>query len=472
MVWVIPKTLSAYVPDTEALNSVSNYLASECERCLLVRSKPMRLQTWLQRWNQGHWSRFLCGRTFEPSTHDLFLERWTASLEAIPVSHSPVPACEKVEKIHGTFGRIFSNTFVQLDLFGASSKMSQDTSILDLKRFSQALSVWATKLRQDCLQRQKSEHPINDSDCSSWLTPDVSDRRSAKSTQQGLSNQVNWLTPRCVEVEESYENYMKRMQASDNPKNNTKSNAGNLSMQVNWSTPTVMDTADIQSPRTPNPSGGQKPPLTQMVNWPTPEAFTERGPIPTEMTPQGFVSLHGDVRYGAKIADAVRAAEDWATPRVGGQESGATRVARGKDLGLQGQVEVEDVNWPSPALSDHKGAGQNDTTWHRLDYWTEKAELCIGGRLDLGTNNSSGKNHAPSCHSEIITCSKSILKSIRRALQKGRLKHWPMLKINMMLNPLWVCQLMGLPQGWTCFDFSATESFPNRCCERGECCGR
>jgi hypothetical protein len=39
----------------------------------------------------------------------------------------------------------------------------------------------------------------------------------------------------------------------------------------NWSTQTVMDSADIQKPRKKNASGGQKPPLCQMVKrWPTP----------------------------------------------------------------------------------------------------------------------------------------------------------------------------------------------------------
>jgi hypothetical protein len=62
-------------------------------------------------------------------------------------------------------------------------------------------------------------------------------------------------------------------------------------------------------------------PQTESV-LPTPEAYVVRGPIPTEFVDGKFVSLHGEVKYGAKIADAVRVMEEqvkggnWATPRV------------------------------------------------------------------------------------------------------------------------------------------------------------
>ncbi|MCK5616298.1 hypothetical protein KAR91_81300, partial [Candidatus Pacearchaeota archaeon] len=52
-----------------------------------------------------------------------------------------------------------ANTFVQLDLFGASSRTSADTSIWDLTKFTKAFEIWVTRLRQDCLQRQRLEPP-------------------------------------------------------------------------------------------------------------------------------------------------------------------------------------------------------------------------------------------------------------------------------------------------------------------------
>jgi hypothetical protein len=51
-----------------------------------------------------------------------------------------------------------------------------------------------------------------------------------------------WMTPRALEVDESYETYRQRMQSSGNPKNVGKTKPGNLSMQAKiWSTPTTQE---------------------------------------------------------------------------------------------------------------------------------------------------------------------------------------------------------------------------------------
>jgi hypothetical protein len=44
----------------------------------------------------------------------------------------------------------------------------------------------------------------------------------------------NWLTPRVLEVDESYENYQQRMVNSKNPKNIGKKRPSNLTMQVKF----------------------------------------------------------------------------------------------------------------------------------------------------------------------------------------------------------------------------------------------
>jgi hypothetical protein len=41
---------------------------------------------------------------------------------------------------------------------------------------------------------------------------------------------------------------------------------------------------------------------------------------------------------GIPLGDQARRAEQWATPRLGGEEKAETRLARGKDIGLHGQV--------------------------------------------------------------------------------------------------------------------------------------
>jgi hypothetical protein len=41
---------------------------------------------------------------------------------------------------------------------------------------------------------------------------------------------------------------------------------------------------------------------------------------------------------GIPLGDQARREETWATPRLGGEEKAETRLARGKDIGLHGQV--------------------------------------------------------------------------------------------------------------------------------------
>ena len=81
-------------------------------------------------------------------------------------------------------------------------------------------------------------------------TDHISKRTSASWKAKGgvnysLSNpeiQMMWPTPRVLEVDESYENYISRMQKSGNPKNIGKTKPNNLTMAVNlWPTPNTLE---------------------------------------------------------------------------------------------------------------------------------------------------------------------------------------------------------------------------------------
>ena len=180
--WIVPKTLSAFVPDTEESSLDFDSLASILEQSAMWRSKPSLKRTWLQRLNKVKWMQLLSGRILKPSQHKAFLEKYTASLAVIPVSHSATQDSEKEPTTLDTFGRILSNTSVQLDLFGASLKTSEDTSRLDSMRSLQAFAIWVTKLRQDCLQRQKLVQAINEKGSLSWPTPDVMNKQESAET--------------------------------------------------------------------------------------------------------------------------------------------------------------------------------------------------------------------------------------------------------------------------------------------------
>lgn len=134
--WIIPKTLSAYVPDMEGSSLELSELAEMCEQSLMWRSKPTRSRIWLRRLKKVKWIQRLSGRILKPSMQSRFVEKYTDSLLDIPVNHLVTPANVWEKKTLDTFGHILKNTYVQSNLFGASLKMSADIYQKGLKKWS------------------------------------------------------------------------------------------------------------------------------------------------------------------------------------------------------------------------------------------------------------------------------------------------------------------------------------------------
>ena len=166
--WIIPKNLdvSACVRATLESNWDLDELSQICEQSLMWRSKPSLARTWLARLKKIKWMQHLSGWILKPSLDTCFAAEYTYSLEDTPVNPSQLPVKDKELKTPDTFGRILKESFRQLDLFGVSSRMLEDTLQLDSLKFIEAYDLWVTKLRQDCLQRRRSGHHINESDYS------------------------------------------------------------------------------------------------------------------------------------------------------------------------------------------------------------------------------------------------------------------------------------------------------------------
>ena len=122
--WIIPKTLSAFVPDTEGLSLALDEQAWMCEQSLMWRSKHSAAPTWQRRLKKGGWITHLSGRILKPSLHESFVEKYLASLGATLVSPSVAQGSDKEKKTQDTYGHTSESTSGQLDLFGAFGKMS------------------------------------------------------------------------------------------------------------------------------------------------------------------------------------------------------------------------------------------------------------------------------------------------------------------------------------------------------------
>ena len=291
--WIVPKTLSAFVPDTEGLNLGLDERAWMLEQSAMWRSKPSSKQTWLRRLKKGGWITHLSTRILKPSQQKYFEEKFTASVEDIHVSHFPQRESEKEKKTQGTYGHTSESMSGQLDLFGASLKMSEATPRWG---YGESCPIWkkmVTERSGDCSARRKQARLTNASECSSWPTARTSDsqghseskiRRVREGTMPAGKAQLrewvnpNWPTPR-----------------AGNPGSRKPGTGGKI----------LAEEAKIHNgPPAPEKSSTSG---KNHGSWPTARSSdAEGGRIKTERTEKGFRSKRekSDQYFGAKLRDA------------------------------------------------------------------------------------------------------------------------------------------------------------------------
>lgn len=174
--WIIPKNhplysvfAPEYVGSKEELKELSGHLESR----LMWKSKPSPVGTWLLRWNRVFWIQLLFGRMLKPSHHNIFEAKYMESLADIHANPSATQETVKVKKIHATSGRSSNSRYLQLDLFGASLKMSQGILPSDSNPLDVAWKKWVTGLRREYIQRKKLVRLTDENGClsSQWPTP-------------------------------------------------------------------------------------------------------------------------------------------------------------------------------------------------------------------------------------------------------------------------------------------------------------
>lgn len=326
--WIIPSNhplYSVFAPDCLASNEDLKELLEKPERSLMWKSKPLRWKIWSRAWKRVYWLQHLSGRILKPSTHSLFVEKYTSSLADILVSHSLMPEAGKVSAIADTFGRIFSAQSMQSDLFAVGSKTSADTSALDSQRFSKAYEILVMQLSQECLQRRKLALLTSESDCSSspsWQTPKTvsgnytRDRGDPEKPRLTLSGQAtSWTTP----------------VASDRNRNTQYQQGGTaLSLQVKqWPTPTSAMTTGIG---TEGRDGGLKiqTAIEMDINpWPTPAMRDYKG----ENSLDHLLRDSENRDHWDQLQNAVKL---WGTPWASPNENRQTKLTPSQKAGEHG----------------------------------------------------------------------------------------------------------------------------------------
>ena len=265
--WIIPKTLSHFVQDTEGWSWESSELAWMCAQSLMWRSKPSAAPTWERRLKKDSWMTHLSTRILKPSQQKSFEEKFVASWEDIHVNRSVARESEKAKKTQGTCGRTSEDTSGQLDLFGAFSKMSEVTPRWG---YGESCPIWkkmVTERSSDCTQRRKQARLTNASDASSLR---------------------NFPTPEAHTVEKY--SLQKDGQKKTQRSRNLTAMAINGELNSNWATPNTMDYMETRSAEGVEKiasgarKGGKRPSnlreqvdkktcdIYNQLNWPTPRA--------------------------------------------------------------------------------------------------------------------------------------------------------------------------------------------------------
>jgi len=178
--WIIPKTLSAFVQDTEVWSGVSEERSWMLEQSVTANGKHMSKQYWLKRLKKGDSILLRYGQTLRPSHQQNFTVRYTASLVDIHANRSVVSGKEREKTTQGTCGQELENTPGQLEFNGFLPKMSKDTYRLD---FPQSLATWkkmVLNVRGEYSRRRKLAHRTKEKGSISWPTPRAGNPGSRK----------------------------------------------------------------------------------------------------------------------------------------------------------------------------------------------------------------------------------------------------------------------------------------------------
>ena len=371
MTWILPKQLhtSASALDTEALSLDSSEQSQICAQSLFVRSKPSPVRTWSAKWKRDSWTQHLSGRILRPSLGQLFVTKWTSSLEATHASPLVQPGSAEAKTIQGTCGPISQTAFDFSDPESASLRTSKDISAWGCPTSSKTWQEWVTERRGAYSARLNAERLTRESESSSWPIAQSTDSQAACLTEKRLSRSKG------TQLREAVHGH---------PAPASSSTDGSR-QGLSWPTPQTMDVLPVRPVETFAESnrtrGGRKnrqalsnlreaihSPVYQVKQWQTATVST---------------GAHKQ-KDGSMIDKLDQQVKSWATPRAE-HDSGAHK---GKPDTLHSQIK----NWatpncPSPHDSDNTAGSLHVT----------KKQVDLVRNLQLETGSKSGKLNARWC---------------------------------------------------------------------------
>lgn len=363
--YVPASTSSAFAQGGVGSISASSWQFQTLAASCWWRGKRGQPQHWYRRWKHALWLRHLCGAMSKPSTAAHGVAWWMASLAASRANLTASPAASADSTTNATCGHQPVASSRKQDRGSSSSKMSAAcsrrgmTKSLAPKGFGETYSGLVSRLRSDCLQRQKSARAMSASACSSSLWP-TSTARDWRSDSSQMSDEelygtkgrplsraaMNWPTPdACVMNDgESPETWFAR-QAQVKAKGINGNGMGlplTMAAQI-WSTPRATDGEKVGPNQ--NFGAGGIPLPAQAQQWATPCA-RDFMPAHTEE----YIAEKKSQGHGMKIL--TDQATQWSTPSVA--DTTGSRKTRSGDRSdeplLNGQAEIVSLRSILPDL--------------------------------------------------------------------------------------------------------------------------
>lgn len=212
--WIMPQTspMYHYAQDTQGLILDYDAASEQCAQSLLVRSKPMPVQTWSKKWSRDCWMHALFGRILKHSHSENFTAKLTSLVEAFHASHSVQQTQQTGEQTQtqDTYGLTLSEVLNNLHLQSAFLRMSKESTQqsseaptgltlrahLYCSMFLESWSAVAMQQKVDFSVRLRLEHRIKGKGASSWESEQTSQTHSESTSVQSCSkhHQTNTLT--------------------------------------------------------------------------------------------------------------------------------------------------------------------------------------------------------------------------------------------------------------------------------------
>lgn len=155
--WVtVPSTFCPCAAATGESTSDCGWRSEMLARSVTWKTKRISATSWLKGWQRHAWMRLLFGAISEPSTAELGVARFIASLPDTRASRTARPDSSSRTGTPGTCGPTSPASCGRSDPTSSSLRTSPTTLSVDSSLSRMSYGKWTTALRRECLRRVKS----------------------------------------------------------------------------------------------------------------------------------------------------------------------------------------------------------------------------------------------------------------------------------------------------------------------------